>query len=168
MSTDTGSTTPMTRLLGWIKRLEDGLLVFMLGAMILLASSQILLRNLFDSGLGWADPLLRIMVLWVGLMGALAASRDNKHISIDLFSRLLSGRAKGWSDFLTCLFSAVISAVVAWHGGRFVMMEFEDGMTGFSGLPVWPFELVIPLAFGLIALQFLIHTIAALHRLRSS
>ena len=54
---------------------EDSLMVILLSATILLAASQIVLRNLFDSGLIWADPTLRIMVLWLSLLGAIAATR---------------------------------------------------------------------------------------------
>ena len=77
----------------WAKRLhraEDALLVLLLSAMIALASTQILLRNLFDSGFVWIDPLLRVLVLWLGLIGATVATRNNRHIRIDLLSKLFS------------------------------------------------------------------------------
>ena len=43
---------------GAIHRVEDFILALLLTAMILLASAQIVLRNLFDSSLFWGDPLL--------------------------------------------------------------------------------------------------------------
>ena len=64
----------------WVKslhRAEDALLVILLTAMIVLACTQILLRNFFDSGIVWIDPLLRVMVLWLGLVGATVATRHN-------------------------------------------------------------------------------------------
>jgi TRAP-type C4-dicarboxylate transport system permease small subunit len=57
--------------------------------MISLAFAQIVLRNGFDGGIVWADSLLRIMVLWIALIGAVVASRDQRHINIDLISRFL-------------------------------------------------------------------------------
>ena len=54
--------------------------MLLLTGMILLATTQILMRNLWDTGLAWADPSLRIAVLWVALLGALAATRDDNHI----------------------------------------------------------------------------------------
>ncbi len=71
-------------LAGALGRLEDALLVALLGVLLLLASTQILLRNLFDAGLTWADPLLRVLVLWLGLLGAMIASRSGKHITLDV------------------------------------------------------------------------------------
>jgi TRAP-type C4-dicarboxylate transport system permease small subunit len=56
----------------WINRLhraEDALLVVLLSTMIVLAGTQIILRNFLDSGFVWIDPLLRVLVLWLGLLG---------------------------------------------------------------------------------------------------
>jgi TRAP-type C4-dicarboxylate transport system permease small subunit len=75
----------------WINRLhraEDALLVVLLSTMIVLAGTQIILRNFLDSGFVWIDPLLRVLVLWLGLLGATVATRNNKHIRIDLLSKL--------------------------------------------------------------------------------
>ena len=83
----------LERLGGMLAAIEDGLLVLLLAAMIGLAGTQILLRNVLDTGLGWGDPLLRVTVMWIGLLGAMAASRDDNHITIDLVSRILKGRA---------------------------------------------------------------------------
>ena len=82
---------PLRRLHRGLLRLEDGLLVSLLVLMVLLATGQILLRNLFDAGLSWGDPSLRLMVLWLALLGAMAATRDDNHIRIDLLSRYLPG-----------------------------------------------------------------------------
>jgi TRAP-type C4-dicarboxylate transport system permease small subunit len=136
-------------------RLEEGLLVLMLSAMILLASWQILMRNLFDSGLFWADPALRMMVLWLALLGAIAATRDDRHIRIDLLSRFLGARGKAWVQALNDLFSSLICGLIAWHGGRLVYIEWQDGTQLFGGLPAWLGESIIPLGFGTMALRFL-------------
>jgi TRAP-type C4-dicarboxylate transport system permease small subunit len=153
----------LRRLQQRIHRLEDSLLMLLLTGMILLATTQILLRNLLDTGLAWADPSLRIAVLWVALLGALAATRDDNHIRIDLLTRFLPEQAKRYSLMVTDLFSTLVCGLLAWHGGRFVYFEWQDGNTLFSSVPAWLCELIIPLGFGLMALRFLL---AALLRLR--
>ena len=57
------------------------LIVVVLSGLILLGAAQILLRNL-SIGFAWGDGLARLAVLWLGLLGALAASRDGRHIAI--------------------------------------------------------------------------------------
>ena len=71
------------------------------GWTVVLAALQIVLRYGFDSGIAWADPLLRVLVLWLGLLGALAATRDRRHITIDVLSRMLPARAKAAADAAT-------------------------------------------------------------------
>lgn len=154
-----------------IHRIEDTLLVVMLSAMITLASTQILLRVLFDFGLVWADPLLRIMVLWLGLIGAMVASRDNRHIRIDLISHFLS---KNWHLLIQTLvgqFTAWVCLLIAWHGARWVHLEYVDGMIGVSGIPAWMFEVIIPITFALISIRYFLLSIRwgvlLFHRVRS-
>ncbi len=149
-----------TRLRKLLVRLEEGLLVVMLSAMILLASWQILTRNLFDSGLFWADPALRMMVLWLALLGAIAATRDGRHIRIDLVSRYLSPRGKAWVDAVNNGFSGLVCGLIAWHAGRLVYFEWQDGTQLFGGLPAWAGESIIPIGFGLMALRFLFSLLA--------
>ncbi|MBC8209860.1 MAG: TRAP transporter small permease [Gammaproteobacteria bacterium] len=142
-----------------IHQLEDSLLISLLVSMILFSSGQIILRNFFDFGVIWIDPLLRALVLWTGLIGATVASRDNKHIRIDLISRLFNKRIHLAIQVFVGLFTVVICSIIAWHGSRWVLMDYQDRLTSFADLPSWVLELIIPLAFGLIALRYLIHSI---------
>lgn len=137
-----------------IHRVEDFVLATLLSAMILLASAQIFLRNLFDSSLSWGDPFLRILVLWVGLLGALAASRGNRQITVDVITRLLKGRAQNAVRAVASVFSTAVCALLAFHAGRFVEMERVAGTPAMAGLPAWPFELVMPFAFLMICLRY--------------
>lgn len=124
--------------------------------MIVLASGQIALRNFFDMGFIWIDPLLRVLVLWTGLIGATVASRDNKHIRIDLLSTVFNKRFHMLLQSLVALFTTLVCSIIAWHGARWVLMDYQDNLTAFAGLPAWILEIIIPLAFGLIALRYFI------------
>jgi len=140
-----------------LHRAEDAVLALLLGATIFLASLQILLRGVFGTGIGWIDPLVRVLVLWLGLLGALAASRTGRQITIDVVARLLPERARATVGVVTSLFTAVVSAVVAFHSARFVASELEFGSIAFSGIPAWQLASILPLAFGAIALRYLVH-----------
>jgi len=139
-----------------LHRLEDALLAALLLAMVVLAPLQIVLRDAFDAGISWVDPLLRVLVLWVGMLGALAASRDGRHITIDVLSRLLPDRSRAAAAALTSLFAAAVSGLVAWHAARFVLTEYRFESTAFSGVPAWMLQSILPFAFGMIALRYLL------------
>lgn len=144
------------RLIRLLHAMEDGILILLLTAMLLLAVTQIVLRNVFDSGLLWAGPLLRVMLLWLGLFGAMVASRYDKHVGIDVLSRLASEKWRPWLRTITDLFAALVCAIVAYHAGRFVLEEMTYATPAFAGIPAWTLEIVIPLAFGIIALRYLL------------
>lgn len=144
------------RLFHAIQRLENAILVLLLGAMITLAGAQIILRNIFDSGLSWSDPLLRVLVLWVGMFGAMIATQQDRHIRIDLLTRYIPKSWHIYTDRLTHLFSAVVTTLLTWHSGRFVYFEWQDGTTLVDDFPTWVAESVLPLGFCIMAIRFIL------------
>jgi TRAP-type C4-dicarboxylate transport system permease small subunit len=153
------SSSRLDRVRRIVARTEDTVLAVLLTGMILLAAAQIISRNLFSYGLIWGEPLLRVMVLWLALLGAMAATRDGNHIQIDVLPRFLPQRLKHYTRRITDLFSALVCALLAWHAARFVHAEWQDGLEMFAGIPSWVFELIIPVGFGIMALRFLLHTV---------
>ena len=139
-----------------LHRAEDALLVTLLGAMIGLASTQILLRNLFDSGFVWIDPVLRVLVLWLGLLGATVATRNNRHICIDLLSRYFDGNAQHLLQAAVEQISAWTCLVIAAYGFDWIRLDFADGLVAFAGIPAWMLEAIVPLSFGVIGLRYLV------------
>ena len=119
-------------LLDWAERIgrtaENAFLLTLLTAMLVLGASQIVLRNFLGSGLAWGDEALRIMVLWLALIGAVAASRDDRHISIDVASRILPPRARALVAAVVNLFTAGVCAALAWYAWEFVAdsRAYED------------------------------------------
>ena len=140
----------------WLERLETGLIATLVLAMVLLAGAQIVLRNVFDTGLAWADPLLRAMVLWAAMLGALAAARDDKHIGLDLVTHFVRRRLRRVLRALTLLFAAAISAAMAWYGVGLVRLDYGSGMTT-AGIPNACIEAIVPVGFGLLALRLAVH-----------
>ena len=154
----------IARALRIVALLEDGLLVSLLALMIILAAGQIVLRNVLGTGFAGSDQLLRILVLWVGLLGAVAASRDDKQINIDMLSRFLPVRVRFGVRFVVDLFTAGVCILIAWHAGRFVHSEYATGSVAFMSIPAWIAELILPLAFGLIALRYVLIFFSHLRR----
>lgn len=145
------------RIVRWIHGVENLLLVLLFAGMLVIAGGQIVLRNFFDSGLAWADPFLRVTVLWLALLGALAATRSNKHINIDVLGRLAPQAWQAPIRALTMFFAMVVCGVIAYVSGEFLVLEIDTPTEAFAGIPAWVFEVVIPVSFGLMALRFGIH-----------
>ena len=97
----------------------------MLGFAGLDAVAQIILRNFFGTSLIWIEPLLQNAVLWIGLLGAMIASRNDEHIRIDVASTLLPEKYHPYLTVAVDLFTAFICVLVAWYSVGFVIEEYE-------------------------------------------
>jgi len=147
------------RLLKTLARIEDGMLVLLLTVMICLAVAQIFLRNFFQYGITDGDNLLRILVLWVGLFGAIVASRERKNISIDVLSAYLNVQARAIAGVVVDLFVVLVASILAYHSGRLVVDEYVAGTLALTNVPSWLVQSVLPFAFGMIALRYLISSV---------
>ena len=96
---------------------ENTALVVLLGTMIGVSVFQIINRQLLDGSfsLSWADELVKIIVLWLAMVGSIAAARENKHIRIDLITHVLSGPVVAWAKVIVDVFATAVCAVIGWH-----------------------------------------------------
>ena len=153
---------------GLLKRLdafgrvvENIVLAALLSGMVLLAVGQIVLREFFDTGFVWGDELVRLAVLWLALVGSVAACRDQRHIRIDLLSPLLPEQAVRLARILVDLFAALVALVIAWHAWRYLGLEIEYEDTVLVATPAWVAHGIVPLAFALIAYRFVIGALSS-------
>ena len=133
---------------------EDAVLVSLLAAIIVMATLQIILRNFFDTGLVWNESLLRILVLWLTLVGATVASRDNNHIAIDLGRQLLPPQWVPLVAALVHLLAGGLCLIAAYYTGLFVLGEYRYPAYAFAKVPSWTTALVMPASFGIMGLRF--------------
>ncbi|MBI2974480.1 MAG: TRAP transporter small permease [Deltaproteobacteria bacterium] len=133
-------------------------LILAMAAMIVLGFLQVVLRNFFGSGISWADVTVRHLVLWVGFFGAVLATIENRHITLDVFSRILPSPIKKYVQSLIYLGSAVVCFVLTHASYKFVASERLMGEILFSGVPVWWAQVVIPVTFGLMGILFVLRS----------
>lgn len=162
----TSKKTSFTRyIITILQKIEDSILIGLLLSMIFMAVLQIVMRNLFDSGILWGDELIRVLVLWIGLIGAMVASRNNHHISIDVISRYLPDRIKKQTTLIISTFTALVCAVMAYFSLEFVMMERQDGFMAFANIPAWVCESIIPVSFAIISLRYILFSFTGFAKL---
>lgn len=139
-----------------LHRLEIGFLVLLVACLLALTCGQILMRNLFSITFLGSESLVRHLVLWIGLVGALVATRLDKHIRIDAALRLLPARVRAIALGCADCFAAALCAYLAYIAGGFVLDERAFGTTAFFAVPAWIAQLCFPLVFGLMGLRFLL------------
>lgn len=137
-----------------VRGIERGVLTTLLLAMLGFAALQILLRNVFHSGLIWIEPLTRHLVLWLGFVGAVVATGQMRHIQMDVFGRLLPHHLRLGVLRFTCLMAAVVCAILSRAAWLYLRDEAAFGSRGFLGIPVWELTAVIFLGFAVMAARF--------------
>jgi C4-dicarboxylate transporter DctQ subunit len=145
-----------------IAKIESFFIVSTLSVMIFLSLSQVILRNIFEQGLPWVDLLLRQLVLWVAFLGASLATRNDKHLSIDFLKHFLPLNWNRRIAVLPLLASAIISAYLSYYAWVFVQYEKEGGSILYGDLPIWIFQIILPISFAVIAIRFFVKALKAL------
>ena len=150
---------PTNGLLSFLDSVEEKVLCLLLAVMIILACLQIVLRSVFSGGLLWIDPLLRYLVLWCGLLGAVSATSQGKHIALDITGNRIPRSVEPWLILTTNVFCTLAGSGLTWAGVVFLKGEIEGGGQGPISLPLWFWNGIFPLAFGLITMKYLLLTI---------
>ncbi len=144
---------------------ENAALVVLLGGMMLLAVGQIVLREVFETGFIWADEAVKLMVLWLAMVGSIAASRDNRHIRIDALAQVLPEAVNKLARILVDIFAAVVCFVIAWQSYRYLQLEIEFEDTVLIDTPAWLVHVIVPLSFALVGYRFVVLVITQVYEL---
>ncbi len=153
-----------------IEKFEHGLVkaesiiaAFSLFLLLALSLVEIFMRNFFDFGFPEIEIIKRNLLVICGAMGAVIATSKLRHIKIDALTPVMSKRMVSLLSCPLSLFSTLICAVMSYHGGIFVMDEWQ--YTPENERWTLPFTLIYPLGFGLLALHFLLN---CLHKKRDA
>jgi TRAP-type C4-dicarboxylate transport system permease small subunit len=150
---------PLQRLSDWIAKIEGYLLTLLLVGMIGLAFTQVVLRNFFNTGITWADALVRHLVLWVGFIGASVATKEDGHLAMDLVSRFLPEGLRRPTAMFVHGASSFVCALLAYASYKFVLGEKEGGAYLMPGVPTYWVIAIIPVGFLLMSIRFALRII---------
>lgn len=137
-----------------IRHIENAVIVLLLSVLLLVCFVQVAGRLFFNIGFVAADPLIYQLVLWIGLVGAVIASREKSHITIDIVSRFATGRWLAFIQTITYLFSAGICLFLAWISIRFIRDERAFSDAELLGIPVWIWQIILPVSFLIIGSRY--------------
>lgn len=111
------------------------------------------------------------MFAGIVLLGSAETLRRNEHVRVDLVYSNLSARRRLWVDvFGILLFLLPFMAVMIWLSWPIAWRSIRtgEGSASAGGLPLWPLRLLLPVGFGLLALQGLSELIKRIAALRGA
>jgi tripartite ATP-independent transporter DctM subunit len=133
--------------------LEDSIASLALLAMVVLPLLEIIWRRAFGQGLPGSGPIVQHLTLWVGFLGAAMAARDGKLLALATGTFIPPGVWRRGADILAAAFGACSALILAWGAYQMVAIERESGTTIGAEIHAWVAQLVLPVAFALIALR---------------
>jgi TRAP-type transport system small permease protein len=131
-------------------------LTFVIGA-------DVLLRNIGAGGIAPANELSEDALYLITLLAAPGLLRQGRHIRVDIVLRLLPPQA-GWAiEWVSDAIGLVCCLYFVWYGAKAALDSFMSGSLSIKTLilPEWWLLAPMPVAFALLALEFVFR----MHRL---
>ena len=150
-------------LLGMIRATTMALLAFMM----LTVCYDAFMRYAFSSPTSWSMELNSFLLVYLAIVSAAEAQRHDSHIRITFFVDKLPPRVRALISLGAALLGMLFCSIMVWRGGLMAMQAFEHGerVSSSLGTPmVYPYA-VIPLGFGVLALQFAIDAVESIRPL---
>jgi TRAP-type transport system small permease protein len=127
-----------------------------LGAMALLVTLDVVLRNVGAGGLPWVNEVSEYSLPVATLLVAPWLLHRNEHVRLDVLLSAVPKRISFWMERIADLFGVAICAVFVWYGVRLIADSARLGSLVVKTLTVpewWQYALV-PVCFGLLAVEF--------------
>ncbi len=137
--------------------IEDRLAVAALLAMGVLPVLELGLRTFFNAGIPGSSGYVQNLTLWVGFLGAIVASRERRHLNLSNGLMIFPSHLKGVATVLAATVSTAVASGLFWAALQFVRAEMESPVRIAGWLPIWVVESILPAAFAIIALRFVVH-----------
>ncbi|MEP1586058.1 MAG: TRAP transporter small permease [Tateyamaria sp.] len=140
--------------------LLSGLAIF---SLMFLAAYSVTGRKFFASPLaGYVDYIEAAMPI-IAIMGVSFVQRDGTHVRMDMLVSALKGRLLWFFELVSVLLMLVLIVALTWGAWEHFDRSFDCARPWCSrdssidiGLPIWPSKLIVPIAFGILALRLLL------------
>ena len=109
-------------------RVLDALMMALILFQAVLLILSVFFRYVLNSPIVWADELVRYSLVWMTFAGASLATRDNKHIVVDVIDLALPARARRATSWLADAVVVAFMVFMIVYGIK--MTDYERGMFG--------------------------------------
>src|SRR5258708_2176141 len=126
---------PRTAIFRAVHAFENGLIVVVVLIMSALPLFEIILRKTIGQGIPSSSQIVQQFTLWAGFLGALLASREDKHLSLSTAELLPEGNPRRISRFFTHVISGGVTALLCVASVKVVLADAEGTGTIVGSIP---------------------------------
>lgn len=142
--------------LGWLGRLEEGLIALLLAVMTCISFAQVVARYVFNYSFVWALELVTVLFAWLIFLGMSYGVRVHAHIGVDALVKALPPKVARAFAGIAAVLGVVYAAIFFYGGYIYVAKMFQIGiLMQDMPIPQWIPRLILPIGFALLALRFL-------------
>jgi len=137
-----------------LNRIEEIFVSIALASAVTITFMEVILRQ-FGQSLSFTYELVNYLLIWTGLIGASIGVRANTHLGVDILVTNFKAKTQKFVLMTTTSLNILFSIIIAVLGYQHVLDLLDFGqVTPEMELPLYIPRLLIPIAFGLIAIRF--------------
>jgi C4-dicarboxylate transporter, DctM subunit len=137
-----------------VTRVEMAITVVISLLMVILPVAEIILRNLRDTGIPGGSVYVQHLTLWLGFIGALAATAAGKHLGLASGNLLPEGKPRLYAGIFGSMMATATCLMLAKASWGVVLANRDGTATLAGGIPEWWSEIIVPVTLLLIAVRF--------------
>lgn len=120
-----------------LQKINKGLVAFLQGLLVVVFTLLVVdviwgvaSRYIFGNQASWSEELARLLMVWLALLGAALACREDRHLGLDVIVRSWPEEVQRLGRlFVYLLIIAFACGIMAWGGGQLVSNRFASGQT---------------------------------------
>jgi C4-dicarboxylate transporter DctQ subunit len=143
-------------------RLLEHLLFVIIAMMVVLISSNVMLRALFGGALTWADEVSRMLFIWLTFIGAAVGVVRGSHIGMDVVVQMVGPGLRRWMEIAAIVLILIFLAIWGLYGIRLISQNL-DYLAPATGVPMGYFYLASPIGAALMAPVYVRRLFLLLH-----
>ncbi len=137
------------------KRTEQGILVVTLALATLLPIIDMVGRPLGGFHLMATSEYVQQLTLWLAFVGGMAATSQAKHLTLSTSEFFGEGIWRRMSRLLSYSVAAAVVGILSYASAQVVAANRLEPKVLPIGIPEWVSEIIMPVAMGVMALQFI-------------
>lgn len=138
------------------ERLEEIFLVAVMAAAVVIVAMQVFTRYVMKVPLPWSEELARYMFLWLTWVGASFATKERKHVNIDVIYQKLPQLGQRVCTVISTAVWIGFLCIMAYISLKLTISVSQGGQIAVgSGIPMWIPYASIPTGMSLMLFRLL-------------
>lgn len=120
MSANVDRPLPLTNLVRWMIRGEQGIAALLLFIILSTMALQVFARYVFGAPFSWSEEVARLSLIWLTFISAAFVMAQGRHIAVDMISSRLGDRGKFLIECFSYIVVAAACLLLLIGGAKFI------------------------------------------------